>query len=110
MEYEREELAEVIEEAETELEKLEKRPNSPDKLERMKRLQFDLSVNRIKLEQMDEELAKKQEEIENLGGCKLVADIAYPGLVLTICDIKARLKQTTSMCNARLSNGEIRFS
>ena len=110
MEYERQELAAVIEEAEDELEKLEKRPNSPDKLERMKRLQFDLSVNRIKLEQMDEELAKKQEEIENLGGCKLVADIAYPGLVLTICDIKARLKQVTSMCNARLSNGEIRFS
>ena len=51
----------MIEEAEDELEKLEKRPNSPDKLERMKRLQFDLSVNRIKLEQMDEELAKKQE-------------------------------------------------
>lgn len=110
VEFERQELATVIEEAETELEKLEKRPNSPDKLERMKRLQFDLSVNRIKLEQMDEELAKKQEEIENLGGCKLVADIAYPGLVLTICDIKARLKQVTSMCNARLSNGEIRFS
>lgn len=110
VEYERQELAMVIEEAEAELEKLEKRPNSPDKLERMKRLQFDLSVNRIKLEQMDEELAKKQEEIENLGGCRLVADIAYPGLVLTICDIKARLKQVTSMCNARLSNGEIRFS
>ena len=110
VEYERQELAAVIEEAEAELEKLEKRPNSPDKLERMKRLQFDLSVNRIKLEQMDEELAKKQEEIENLGGCRLVADIAYPGLVLTICDIKARLKQVTSMCNARLSNGEIRFS
>ena len=103
-------MAAVIEEAEAELEKLEKRPNSPDKVERMKRLQFDLSVNRIKLEQMDEELAKKQEEIENLGGCRLVADIAYPGLVLTICDIKARLKQVTSMCNARLSNGEIRFS
>lgn len=110
VEYERQELAAVIEEAEAELEKLEKRPNSPDKVERMKRLQFDLSVNRIKLEQMDEELAKKQEEIENLGGCRLVADIAYPGLVLTICDIKARLKQVTSMCNARLSNGEIRFS
>lgn len=110
MEYERQELAAVIEEAEDELEKLEKRPNSPDKQERMGRLQFDLSVNRVKLEQMDEELAKKQEEVENLGGCKLVADIAYPGLVLTICDIKARLKQVTSMCNARLSNGEIRFS
>lgn len=110
VEYERQELALVIEEAEEELEKLEKRPNSPDKMERMKRLRFDLSINRLKLERMDEEMAKKQEEIENLGGCRLVCDIAYPGLVLTICDIKARLKQVTSMCNARLSNGEIRFS
>lgn len=109
VEYERQELAEIIEENEKELEKLEKRPDSPDKVERINRLRFDISVNRIKLAQMDEELAKKQEEIESQGGCRLVSELAYPGLMLSVCDITARLKQEVSKCNARLVDGEIKF-
>lgn len=110
VEFDRQALVESIESGEKELEKLEKRPNSPSKIDRMKSLEFELSVDRVKLEQMDEEIAHYDEEVQSHGGCRLTCDLAYSGIILNINDVMFKLKNETSMCNARLVDGEIQMS
>ncbi len=109
VEHERHELQEIVEEYQKELEKLDKRPDSPSKTECVNQIRLDLLVKRAKLQKMEEEMEQKQIEVENEGGCRLNCDLAYPGILLTICDVKARLKQEISKCNARLVEGEIKF-
>lgn len=109
VEYERQDLKKAIEEAEKEMEKLLKRPDSPSTVERIRQMHFDLEEDRIRLQEMDAEMKEKQEEIQSHGGCRLVCDLAYPGLMLTINGVMARLQQETSMCNARMADGEIKF-
>lgn len=109
VEYERENLEKVIEENEKELEKLMKRPDSPSTVEHIRQMQTALERDRSRLQEMDAELAQKEEEVQSHGGCRLVSDLVYPGLMLTINDVMVRLKQQTSKCNARLVDGEIKF-
>lgn len=109
VEYKRKEMEKVIEENSKELEKLLKRPDSPNTIERIRQMHFDLEEERMRLQEMDEEMAKKQEEVQSHGGCRMICDIAYPGLVLTINKVMVRLQQETSKCNARLVEGEIKF-
>lgn len=110
VEFDRQVLVENIEKGEEELEKLEKCPDSPSKIDRMKSMEFELSIERAKLEQMDEEIAHYDEEVKSHGGCRLTCDLAYPGIVLNISDVMFKLKNQTSMCNARLVDGEIQIS
>ncbi len=109
MEYERENLEKVIEKNEKELEKLMKRPDSPSTLVHIRQMQLDLEKGRTRLQEMDAEMAQKEEEVQSHGGSRLVSDLVYPGLTLTINDVMVRLKQQTSKCNARLVDGEIKF-
>ncbi len=109
VEYERQALEKVIEKNDKELEKLKKRPESPSTVESIRQIQLDLDADRARLQEMDEEMEKKEEEVQNRGGCRLICDIAYAGLILTINGVMARLQQETSKCNARLVDGEIRF-
>lgn len=110
VEFDRQVLVENIESGERELEKLEKRPDSPGKIDRIESLGLELSVNRAKLEQMDEEIAHFDEEVQSHGGCRLTCDLAYPGIILNINNVMFKLKHETSMCNARLVDGEIQIS
>ncbi len=109
VEYERENLAKVIEENEKELEKLLKRPDSPSTIERIRQMYTELEEDRAKLLAMDEEMEKKEEEVQHQGGCRLCCEIAYPGLMLTIGGVMLRLKHETSKCNARLVDVDIQF-
>lgn len=109
VEYERQNLAEVIEDNQKELEKLQKRPDSPSTVERIRQIISELERDRFRLMEMDEEMEKKQEEVESHGGCRLVCDLAYHGMKLTINGVMACLHQDTSKCNARLVDGEIKL-
>ena len=110
VEYDRQVLVESIEKGEKELERLERCPDSPSKIDRIKNLGFELSIDRVKLEQMDEEIQHFDEEVKSHGGCRLTCDLAYPGITLNISDVMLKLKHETSMCNAKLIDGEIQMS
>lgn len=110
VEFDRQVLVENIEKCEKELEKLERRPDSPSKSESMSSVQFELMADRMKLEQLDEEIKHFDEEVQSHGGCRLVCDLAYAGITLNICNVMLKLNQETSMCTARLVDGEIQMS
>lgn len=110
VEFDRQVLVENIENGEKELEKLEKCPDSPSKIDRMKSLTFELSIDQAKLEKMDEEITHFDEEVKNHGGCRLTCDLAYPGIILNISNVMFKLKNETSMCTAKLVDGEIQMS
>lgn len=109
IEYERHEFLELIKKYQKELESLEKRPDSPAKTEHMNQIRLDMVIKRGNLHLMDEEQENERAEVQNQGGCRLVCDTAYPGLVLDICDVKACLNREISKCNARLVDGKIKF-
>ena len=73
----------------------------------MGKLRLDLSIGRMKVNQFDKELKKIQEKMEEQGGCRLICDIAYPGMMLTIGELTKPLEKETSWVNARLVDGEI---
>lgn len=108
-EFEREVLVKNIEKCEKELEKLERRPDSPSKIDQMSSLQFELRSDQMKLEEMDKEIEHFDEEVQSHGGCRLVCDLAYAGITLDISGVTLKPKQETSMCNARLVDGEIQM-
>lgn len=108
--FEREILLKEIDDLEKEMEKLERQPDSPSKMKRISKIRLDLSVDRMKLNQFNKDLDKIKEKLEEQGGSRLKCGIAYPGLVLTIGNETAHLTRETSSCNARLIDGEIKFS
>lgn len=106
-EYEINNLKMKIEEFDDELEKLERQPDSPSKTQRMGKLRFDQSVCKMKLAQIEKEWAISKEKAEEQGSGRLECDIAYPGMMLSIGEASVRLTHETSMCRARLVDGEI---
>ncbi len=109
VEFDRQVLVDNIENCEKELEKLERRPDSPSKIEQISSIQFELMEDRMKLEQMDEEIKHFDEEVQSHGGCRLTCDLAYAGITLNICDVMMKLNRESSMCTARLVDGEIQI-
>lgn len=105
--FEKESLLLNIKKQEAELERLERQPDSPTRTQRMGKLRLDLSIGRMKVNQFDKELKKIQEKMEEQGGCRLICDIAYPGMMLTIGELTKPLEKETSWVNARLVDGEI---
>ncbi len=105
--FEKESLLLNIKKQEAELERLERQPDSPTRNQRMGKLRLDLSIGRMKVNQFDKELKKIQQKMEEQGGCRLICDIAYPGMVLTIGELTKPLAKETSWVNARLVDGEI---
>lgn len=105
--FEKESLLLNIKKQEAELERLERQPDSPTRNQRMGKLRLDLSIGRMKVNQFNKELKKIQEKMEEQGGCRLICDIAYPGMVLTIGELTKSLAKETSWVNARLVDGEI---
>lgn len=107
--FEKKILLEQIEDLEKEMKKLEKQPESPARTSRMNKIRLDLSINKVKLGRFDKELEKIKEKLEEQGGSRVRAQIAYPGLTLTIGDETKQLDRETSSCNARLVKGEIQW-
>lgn len=107
--FEKKILLKEIEELEKEMKKLEKQPESPARTSRMNKIRLDLSINKVKLGRFDKELEKIKEKLEKQGGSRMKAQIAYPGLVVTIGDETKQLDRETSSCNARLVKGEIQW-
>lgn len=108
--FEREVLFKEIDGLKKEMLKLERQPESPARTKRMARIRLDLSVGRMKLGQYDKDLEKIKEKLEEEGGSRLRCQLAYPGLILTIGSETKQLTNETSMCNARLVEGEIQWT
>lgn len=108
--FEREVLFKEIDGLKKEMLKLERQPESPARTKRMAKIRLDLSVGRMKLGQYDKDLEKLKEKLEEQGGSRLRCQLAYPGLILTIGDETKQLTNETSMCNARLVEGEIQWA
>lgn len=107
-EFERELLVREITDLEEEMKKTECQPDSPAKLNRLSKARLQISVNRMKLGQMDKDMEKMREELEEQGKARLECDIAYPGTEIIIGSNSLRLMQETHKCVARLTDGEIR--
>ncbi len=108
--FEREVLFKEIDGLKKEMLKLERQPESPARTKRMAKIRLDLSVGKMKLGQYDKDLEKLKEKLEEQGGSRLRCQLAYPGLILTIGDETKQLTNETSMCNARLVEGEIQWA
>ncbi|MEZ3433165.1 MAG: FapA family protein [Lachnospiraceae bacterium] len=109
-EFEKKLLIKEKEDLEKEMAKLEKQPESPSKTKRMNKIRLDLSVNGMKMGRFEQDMERIKAALEKQGGVRLRCQIAYPGIVLSIGDEKAQLTRETSSCNARLVEGEIKWS
>ena len=108
--FEKKLLIKEKEELEKEMAKLEKQPESPSRTKRMNKIRLDLSVNGMKMGRFEQDMERIKAALEKQGGVRLRCQIAYPGIVLSIGDEKAQLTRETSSCNARLVEGEIKWS
>lgn len=111
-EYERELLVREIDEMLAEQKKLENQPDGPAKVSRLSKLRMKISVNRMKLDQMDKDLEALHEALreapEEMNKACLECGIAYPGTEIYINGKSIRLTRETHKCLARLSvDGEI---
>lgn len=108
--FEKKLLIKEKEDLEKEMAKLEKQPESPSRTKRMNKIRLDLSVNGMKMGRFEQDMERIKAALEKQGGVRLRCQIAYPGIVLSIGDEKAQLTRETSSCNARLVEGEIKWS
>lgn len=108
--FEKKLLIKEKEELEKEMAKLEKQPESPSRTKRMNKIRLDLSVNGMKMGRFEQDMERIKAALEKQEGVRLRCQIAYPGIVLSIGDEKAQLTRETSSCNARLVEGEIKWS
>ena len=87
-EYERELLVREIDEMLAEQKKLENQPDGPAKVSRLSKLRMKISVNRMKLDQMDKDLEALHEALreapEEMNKACLECGIAYPGTEIYI--------------------------
>ena len=67
-EYERELLVREIEDMQKEQKKLENQPDGPAKVSRLSKLRMKISVNRMKLDQMDKDLTALHEALKEAPG------------------------------------------
>ena len=109
-EFDREVLLMETAGLEAELEAVERQPESPTKFTRMGKLRMQISVNKSKLEQFQEDLDEQEEE-EEPGVRRLSCGVAYPGVSVTIGPGNYRFRRETSPVFAYLNgNGEIEIA
>lgn len=109
-EFEKKLLVKENEDLKKEMAKLEKQPESPSRTTRMNKIRLDLSVNGMKMNRFEQDMERIKDKLEKQGGIRLRCQIAYPGVSLSVGDEKSQLTRETSSCNARLVEGEIRWS
>lgn len=106
-EFDHEILVREIAGLEEELEKMERQPESPTKFTRMGKIRMQLSLNKNKLVQFDQDLEEQRESQEEPGVRRLTCTVAYPGTLVTIGPASYRFRQETRPVNASLVEGEI---
>lgn len=109
-EFDQEVLLMEIAGLEAELEAVELQPESPTRFTRMGKLRMQISVNRNKLDQFQEDLEESEED-EEPGVRRLSCGVAYPGVSVTIGPGSYRFRRETRPVFAYLnSNGEIEIA
>ncbi|MCI9216237.1 MAG: DUF342 domain-containing protein [Dorea sp.] len=108
--FEKKLLVKENEDLKKEMAKLEKQPESPSRTTRMNKIRLDLSVNGMKMNRFEQDMDRIKDKLDKQGGIRLRCQIAYPGVSLSVGDEKSQLTRETSSCNARLVEGEIRWT
>lgn len=95
---------------EAQLEAVERQPESPTKFTRMGKLRMQISVNKNKLEQFQED-QDGQEEEEEPGLRRMSCGVAYPGVTVTIGPASYRFRRETGPVHAFLNlSGEVEIA
>ena len=100
-----------IADLESELEAVELQPESPTKFTRMGKLRMQISVNKNKLEQFQEDIDAPEEEEEEPGVRRLSCGKAYPGVWVSIGPGSYRFRREIGPVFAYLNgDGEIEIT
>ena len=73
----------------------------------MGKLRIQLSLDKSKLEQFDQDLEELRKNQDNLSACHLTCSVAYPGASLTIGSASYRFRQETRPVAAKLLDEDI---
>lgn len=106
-EFDHEVLVREIADLEEEMEQIERQPESPTRFSRMGKLRIQLSLDKGKLEQFDQDLEELRKDQDNLSICRLTCSVAYPGASVSIGPAFFRFRQETRPVTARLQKDEI---
>ena len=110
-EFDQEVLLMEIADLETELEAVELQPESPSKFTRMGKLRMQISVNKNKLEQFQEDMDNPDEEEEEPGVRRMSCGKAYPGVSVSIGPGSYRFRREIGPVFAYLNgDGEIQIT
>ena len=110
-EFDQEVLLMEIADLESELEAVELQPESPTKFTRMGKLRMQISVNKNKLEQFQEDIDAPDEEEEEPGVRRLSCGKAYPGVSVSIGPGNYRFRREIGPVFAYLNgDGEIEIT
>lgn len=101
-EFDQEVLLRDIADMEEELAAVERQPESPAKFTRMGKLRMQISLNKSKLEQFQEDLEELEEENEDPGVRRLTCGIAYPGVRVSIGGATYQFRRETRAVTAYL--------
>ena len=107
---EREELLEQLTRQEEELKKIELQPESPGKAGRITRARMKLSGDRMRLEQLERDLASLRDSMKKQGSGRMECGIVYPGTEITIGEAMLRVRHETQQCIAALIAGEVHLT
>ena len=105
--FEQRTLTEELEELEKELKKTRCQLDSPVKTTRMNKCRMQISTTRLKLDQLNRELAEAEKNFERNDQRRLECSLAYAGTEVTIGEAVLRLRQENRQCVIRLLAGEI---
>ena len=106
-EFDHEVLMREIADLTEELEKTECQPESPTKFTRMSKLRMQLSLNKSKLEQFDQDLKELSENPDDPGVRRLTCSVTYPGASVSIGPAFYRFQRETRPVIATLLDEEI---
>lgn len=107
---EKEQLLTQLTQQEEELRKIMLQPESPGKSGRTARARMKLSGDRLRLEQLERDLAELKEASKGHGTGRLEGGIVYPGTEITIGDASLRVRHETHQCVAALIAGEVHLT
>ena len=105
--FEAEVLRHELQEMKDEIVKLAQQPESPKKFSSMGKIRMKLSVNQLKLEQLERDLAEARDAEAENDRRRLECGLAYPGTEIFIGEQSLLLKHEYRQCVAKLQEGEI---
>lgn len=108
-EFEQADLRQTVGELERRLEKLERQPKDPAKLQQISELQLQLTENRTKQRQLENEFKRldREEAGWRRGYGRLRCDVLNAGVEISIGGAFLRVAHETQMCVTSVSKGQI---